>query len=110
MATGPTQRRPIKHTESKEYDYDTETPPSPTTAAAAKAATVKTSQMGKIGRKSKPLNVYKAGSERKGASLKIILFLLATTCYTAFLYSGAVTDRLTDSNQPLTYIMDKQLL
>lgn len=36
-----------------------------------------------------PLNVYKAEKERKGASFKIILFLAATTCYTAFLYSGA---------------------
>ena len=36
-----------------------------------------------------PLNVYKEDYDRKGASFKIILFILATTCYTAFLYSGA---------------------
>jgi hypothetical protein len=35
------------------------------------------------------LNVYKEDYDRKGASFKIILFILATTCYTAFLYSGA---------------------
>ena len=100
MSTGPTLRRPIKYTSSTEEQqervHDTESPPSPTAATAT--TTTKLSHMGKTGRKAKPLNVYKAGTERQGASLRIILFVLVTTCYTAFLYSGAATSTLNHIN------------
>lgn len=79
MTKGPTQRRPIKLSSSQEYD--TESPPSPTSLMVKNITRHHT--------RSNPLNVYKANQERRGASFKIILFLAATTCYTAFLYSGS---------------------
>lgn len=64
--------------------YDTESPPSP-------SSMVKTILPRHKSRTPNPLNVYKADQDRKGASFRIILFVLATACYTAFLYSGAAS-------------------
>ncbi len=99
-ATVPTQRRPIKISTNSSNDpssisnsprrFDTESPPSPTSLGSNPSK----NSMSNRGHhhhysRTNPLNVYKAGQERKGASFKIIVFLAATTFYTAFLYSGA---------------------
>ena len=85
MATIPVKRRPIKQ-QSSEKEYDTETPPSPTATSDMLKNKTRHHHSSRI---SNPLNVYKADQDRIGASFKTILFLAATTLYTAFLYSGA---------------------
>lgn len=101
MTTFPTQRRPIKQVYeviSATKQYDTESPASPSSPTSSSMKKNNTLPIRHHSRTSNPLNVYKADQDRKGASFKIILFLAATTCYTAFLYSGAdgsVTERVT---------------
>ena len=97
MSTVPTQRRPIinnstnNNPNSISSGYDTESPPSPTNNSALVNKNNMNNRVHLSSNiRTNPLNVYKADQERKGASFKIILFLAATTFYTAFLYSGAV--------------------
>lgn len=93
MSTVPKQRR--IHTISKDTDTESQlhsqsSSPSQSSPSSLMVKNTNHLRHHHHQRTSNPLNVYKADQDRKGASFRIILFLLATTCYTAFLYSGVL--------------------
>lgn len=62
-------------------------------------------------RRNKPKNLYKEQDNRPQASLKIILFLAATTFYTAFLYStGGADQYLGSSSDPMLALATQRRL